>query len=152
VTIGEQEKWKAGATRYAEYYRDVRHLLSDEFSSNVRWLGASLFAINAGGLVSLAAKGTLSCIQERAGFIFWLGIALAFAHVAYAQLRTNQFLQVIQKIENYWVNVAVTGNPEDNKIDDLELQKGNIKTTLAPILAFGSFVMFSLALLVLSKQ
>jgi hypothetical protein len=152
VIIEEQEKWKAGASRYAECYRDVRHLLSDEFSSNVRWLGASLFALNAGGLASLSAKGLLNYTQECAGFIFWLGIALAFAHVAYAQLRTNQFLQVIQKIENYWVNVAVTGEPEDKKIAALETQKGKIETTFAPILALGSFVMFSLALLVLSKQ
>jgi hypothetical protein len=150
--MGDQDMWKAGGTRYAEYYKDVRHLLSEEFSSNVRWLTASLFALNAGGLASLASKSPLSAMQECAGVVFWLGTTFAFAHVSYAQRRTNQFLQVIQKIENHWVNVAITGSNDAQTIKDLEDQKRAIKTGLAPFLAFGSFAMFSFALLILSKQ
>jgi hypothetical protein len=149
--IPDAELWKTGASRYAEYHRDIRQLLSAEFSSNVRWLTASLFALNAGGLASLATRNPPASMQQCAGTVFWLGIAFAFVLVGYSQQRTNKFLGIIQKIENYWINVSVTGCPNDDEIAALESKKNRVSTNLAPIFAVSSFLMFSIALVLTSK-
>jgi hypothetical protein len=142
----EVEALKAGADRYAKYYGDVRQLLSAEYAAAVRWITASLFALNAGGLISLAGEDDLEVIEEYAGFCFWMGILLAFCYVVYSQAKTKKFLGIIQRIENLWVIAAATGSCDEGKLEQLELEKSQVKSELAVYLAVGSFLMFSLAI------
>lgn len=139
-------EWKAGADRYAHYYGDVRRLLASEYAAEVRWITASLFALNAGGLLSLAGKDRLSATQQYAGYGFWLGVLLAFCYVIYSQAKTKKFLLIIQHLENAWVVCAATGRLNEARVAELEKEKSQVNSKWAIYLASSSFLMFSLAI------
>ncbi len=147
----EVEVWKAGADRYAKYYGDVRQLLSTEYAAGVRWITASLFALNAGGLASLVGKDDMNAMDKCVVLCFWLGILSAFWYVVYSQTKTKKFLGIIQNIENAWVVIAATGHRDEEKLESLEREKLEVKSELAVYLAVGSFAMFSLAIYLLAN-
>jgi hypothetical protein len=138
--------WKAGADRYAQYYGDVRRALTTEFAADNRWIIASLSALNAGGLVSLASKASLCIAQELAGLSFWCGILFAFCYVKYSQFVTKRFLLIIQRIEECWVITAATGEPNKSLLAKLEREKQQASLKWSDYLAIGSFAMFSVGL------
>jgi hypothetical protein len=144
------EAYKAGADRYAQYFGDIRRHLASEFAIEIRWITASLFVLNAGGLVSLSGKDKLELSQKFAGVSFWFGILLAFSFVFYSQHKTKKFVSVIQYIENYWVIVAETGQQDEEKILRLEKMKNGISAKLSNYFSAGSFVMFSVGLCLLA--
>ena len=137
---------KSGAERYAQYHGDVRRLLSSEYAADVRWLTASLFALNAGGLVSLASKDAVGLVQRLAGISFWAGIFLAFGLVFYSQRQTMRFLNIIQNIEECWVLAATTGQMDEERLTRLDAEKGQVSTHLSPYFSIGSFALFTIAL------
>ncbi len=140
------DEWKAGADRYTHYYGDVRRLLASEYAAEVRWITASLFALNAGGLLSLAGKDKLSATQQDAGFSFWLGVLLAFCYVIYSQAKTKKFLLIIQHLENAWVVCAATGRLNEALVAELENVKSQVNSKWAIYLAASSFLSFSLGI------
>ena len=144
------ERIKAGADRYTLYYGDIRRLLSSEYAAEVRWITASLFALNAGGLVSLSGKNLSVLTQWLAGFSFWVGVLLAFGFVLYSQYKTKKFLDVIQHIENCWVVSAATGKLDEERLKPLEKEKKNIDTKFSSYFSIGSFLMFSIGLYLLA--
>lgn len=144
--IDKVEALKDGCDRYAEYYADIRRLLSAEYAAEVRWITASLFALNAGGLFALAGKQDLRAIQECAGGLFWLGIFFTFCYVMYSQAQTKKFLCIIQNLENAYVVAAASGYLDQTRVDHLEIAKAKISTHLAKYLAISSFFTFSLAI------
>lgn len=144
--MDDVEAWKAGADRYALYYGDVRRLLATEYAAAVRWITASLFALNAGGLVSLASKDELTVTQQYAGYGFWFGVFLAFSYVTYSQAKSMEFLKIIQHIENAWVVAAATGDVDHQRLTKLENDKSKVSSKFAVILSIASFAMFSVAM------
>lgn len=141
---------KDASERYAAYYGDVRRLLTAEFAADVRWQTASLFALNAGGLLSLANEVTLSTHHKYAGLGFWLGIVFAFALVSYSQMQTKIFVSAVSGLEEKYVLSAATGSLDEREITGLEEKKRGVSTALAPYLSTGSFLMFSIAIYFLS--
>lgn len=148
----DEEIFQLGAERYSQYYSDIRRLLTSEHAAEVRWLTASLFALNAGGLASLANKGTLSIAQQFAGLGFWLGIFLAFCFVTYSQFKTKKFIKIIIDIENCWVNACIAGKVDNDRLVDLEGAKSQVNTRLSSLFSVGSFAMFSIALFLFARQ
>lgn len=141
-----EDIWKVGAERFANYFGDVRRQLSSEFAAEVRWITASLFALNAGGMLHVAGDDKIEKLQRLAGISFWLGILLAFGFVIYSQHKTKQFLYIIQKIEECWVITAATGVPGGEQLKQLELQKQQLKTGLSKLFSIGSFLMWSIGI------
>ena len=140
---------KLGASGYAQYYGDIRRLLSTEFAAEVRWLTASLFALNAGGLVTLAGKSALNASQRYAGFGFWLGILFAFIFVLYSQHKTKEFLNIVQQMENCWVLAFATGDIDTEQLSELERAIKGSKAKLGDVFSVASFSMFSVAIYLL---
>ena len=134
---------KVGADKYAQYYADIRRILSEDYAANVRWITASLFALNAGGLVSFAGKTKLNITQQYAGYAFYAGIFLAFGYVIYSQIKSKKFLGTIQHIENCWVDCAASGQLDEQRLSKLEKEKSRTSTKLAIVFPIGSFAMFS---------
>ena len=141
---------KDASDRYAQYYGDVRRHLAGEFSAEIRWLTASLFALNAGGLAALSNRSALSNIQHLAGFGFWLGIFFAFGFISYSQSKTKKYVGIIQKTEELYVLAAATGDLDRNAITALDNEKKSVKTSLSPFLSAASFAAFSIALILFS--
>jgi hypothetical protein len=146
------DAFKAGADRYAQYYGDVRRLLTTEFAAETRWITASLFAVNAGGLASIASKTTLGTSDKFAGVSFWLGIMLAFCFVVYSQFKTKSFLRTIQHMEECWVIAASTGILDDARLTKLENEKKQTNTKGSIYFSISSFVMFSVGIFLLALQ
>lgn len=150
MTGPRENAMKDASDRYAQYYGDVRKHLVGEFSAEIRWLTASLFALNAGGLAALSNRSELSNIQRLAGFGFWLGIFFAFSYIYYSQIKTKKFVGIIQKTEELYVLAAATGQLDRSAIAALDSERKSVGTTLAPFLSAGSFVAFSIALIMFS--
>ncbi len=138
----DEKAWKSGGDRYAQYFGDIRRHLSAEFAAEIRWITASLFALNAGGLLQIAKNDRLQLLQQFAGLAFLAGVILAFGFVTYSQHKTKQFLRIIQKIEECWVVTAATGVPGGEKLARLESEKEGIKTGLSNAFSVGSLLMF----------
>lgn len=143
---------RGAADRYAHYYGDIRRHLAGEFAAEVKWLTASLFALNAGGLAALAGLDKTNYHQKWAGFGFWVGILLAFLFILYSQHKTKKFISIIQHLEQCYVMAAVTGELDQPLIARLEKEKGDVNTGLSSFLSIGSFVSFSMALVLFGCQ
>ena len=138
---------KSASTRYAEYYGDVRRRLTEEYSRDVRWTVASIFALNSGGLLAISQSASLSIGDVVAAGLFWLGISLAFARVSYSQKKTRKFVGAITKLEEVHVLASTTGRIDGLRAKKYESEKNNVKTGAAGYLLYFSYGCFSLALL-----
>ncbi len=143
----ENDQTKAASTHYASYYGDIRRHLSTEFASETKWLTASLFALNAGGLITLSGLKLCQSSKFIPAYLFWIGILAAFAFVNYSLRKTKQFMATISSLEEQYVLGSVTGKLNEGVITNLESQKGALTTKLSALFSVGSFLAFSGGLL-----
>ncbi len=137
------EPTKYAAERYANYYGDIRRQLSGEFAADVRWMSASLFALNAGGLVTIAGMKIGAEGLFASAVLFWMGILAAFSFVFYSQRKTQAFVKAISGLEEQYVLAAATGEMDVERIAELEAAKRAVKTGLGTPISIASFAMFS---------
>lgn len=138
---------KAASIHYAGYYGDIRRHLSTEFASETKWLTASLFALNAGGITSLSGRTVGAGVNALPILLFWLGILSAFAYVNYSFRKTRQFVSIISSLEEQYVLGSVTSVLNGQVIAELENQKNALTTKLSTPLSVCSFMAFTAALL-----
>lgn len=132
---------------YAAYYGDVRRQITSEYAADGRWVLASLFALNSGGLFGLLQIEEQSKLTVASAFSFWFGICAAFAVAIYSQRRTRAFNDAISGLERLYVLGAATGLLDEEEAESLENAKRAVSTKLAPFLTSASFLAFSLGLL-----
>jgi hypothetical protein len=140
------EKTKAASVHYASYYGDIRRHLSTEFASETKWLTASLFALNAGGLVTVSGLVLPQAGKAIPALLFWLGILGAFAYVNYSLRKTKHFVATISSLEEQYILASVTGELDGEMVAKLEQQKDSLTTKLSDLLSAGSFVAFTAGL------
>jgi len=138
----DQEKIGRAAGAYAAYYGDIRRWLATEYGTDIRWLTASLFALNGGGLVALSGKKDLCLYDLVSGSSFLLGLCGAFGFVVYSQSKVKQFSHIIHKIEEKWLLVSTTGANLQAEILKLEKEKADLKTGLSNYFTGFAFAMF----------
>lgn len=139
----EVDETKAASAHYASYYGDIRRQLSIEFASETKWLTASLFALNAGGLITLSGIKIDQAKILLPAFMFWIGILGAFAFVNYSLRKSRQFVSIISALEEQYVLASVTGNLNVSLMESLEKQKNAMTTKLSALFSFCSFAGFT---------
>jgi hypothetical protein len=133
--------------RYAQYYGDIRRHSVTEFAADVRWLTASLFALNAGGLAGVSQIDSLGKLAWIPAILFWLGILTAFAFVRYSLTKTKEFVAVISAIEEQYILQAATRDPKADHLAALEERRKSIRTGLGTMISTSSFLMFTVGVI-----
>lgn len=141
------QEMKSAAAHYASYYGDMRRHLSTEFAAEVKWLTASLFALNAGGLATLLNAKLSQADKILPAIFFWFGTLCAFAFVSYSLRKTKNFAATISSLEEQYVLASVTGNLDQENISILEDNKNRLSTKLSAVFSIGSFSAFTIALI-----
>jgi hypothetical protein len=141
---------KSVALGYAAYFGDIRRHLSAEFAAEVRWLTASLFALNGGGLVALNGQTTFCRSDAISGLFFLLGVSCAFGHVLYSQQKTIAFLGAIQKLEEVYILASATGSLDEAKAAEWEKKRYAVTTGFSRYLSGSSFAFFCIGLVLLA--
>ncbi|MBP6031153.1 MAG: hypothetical protein KA533_06965 [Sphingobium sp.] len=139
----EVERIKNVSQRFSEHYRDIRKHLVSEVSSDNRWFTASLFALNAGGLATMASQDILVGNDRWIGILFWIGIVLAFGYVHYSRQMTTSFIKVIDEIELCYVLSAATGKLDETRLAALETKRDQLTTKFSSFFSAGSLIAFS---------
>ena len=140
------EATKLASRGYAAYYGDVRCQLTSEFAADVRWLTASLFALNAGGLVTVSGLKHSGQAQYASALLFWVGILAAFSFVLYSQKKTKSFVSTISGLQESYLLAEATGELDIVRIARLETAKLLVKSSFATPIAVASFAMFTAGL------
>lgn len=141
--MGEAEKIKIVSQRFSEHYRDIRNHLISEMSSDKRWFTASLFALNAGGIATIAGNDIIIGNQHWIGLLFWVGIILAFGDVHYSRQKTMRFIKIIEEIEVCYVLAASTGTLDEPRVIALEKKRDQPTTRFAAFFSAASLIAFS---------
>jgi hypothetical protein len=153
VTPGEIQRVQAvklAASGYAAYFGDIRRHLSDEFAAEVRWLTASLFALNGGGLLALNGQTTFCRSDAICGVFFLLGVSCAFGYVLYSQQKTKTFLGAIQNLEEIYILASATGSLDEVRAAEWEKKKAAVTTGFSNYLSGSSFAFFCIGLVLLA--
>ena len=119
----QAESTRAASTHYAAYFGDIRRHLSSEFASETKWLTASLFALNAGGLAAVSGLQLIGSSKFVAAAMFWIGILGAFSYVSYSLRKTKAFVATISSLEEQYILASVTGVLDTEKVAGIEKEK-----------------------------
>jgi alpha-beta hydrolase superfamily lysophospholipase len=134
---------------------EARQRLVDEHSASFRWLMASLLAVNGGGLVtmaSLADKVANETALIASAGAFWLGILAALGVASLGQTINRKAANVLSDIELFWTVVAIYGNLDQEKAQELDDRYVSVSSRSAKWCGYVAVACFSVGLAILGSN
>jgi Ni,Fe-hydrogenase I cytochrome b subunit len=96
-------------------------IIVEEHSSSFRWLIASFFAVNGGGVIAVAGQSNMPRVYSvAAGFLFCIGILLALLCAWLSQRANRAMLRPVSEVLSFWLSVAHFGELDQEGLIEIE--------------------------------
>jgi len=120
----------------------------DEHSASYRWLLASLFILNSGGLAA-HLNSSFSKYQTLSALSFYIGVTFALIAAVLGQRFGRVFTKELEKFVFFWLQVKSSGdlNEKDYEERNKAMEKASKSGRWLSISGLMSFVGFSLGIL-----
>ena len=130
----------------AKYYERRYNLSLDQVVTTAKWLNASLFAVNSGGLLTVLNQVDKINNPHVAGLAFVAGLIFSLLSATANQEYYNRVGTPLLKLASYWESVRL-GEPENEEVKiSLEAEKEKVGkfTWVGPTLGWfsgGAFIL-----------
>lgn len=115
MTEQMSEMIKRAALLEIEFLAETRRAVLEQHAAAFKWLNASLFAINGGGIIAVLAAHELSAVSKKmACTAFVAGILFALMSGRLGQTISLLSLKPIQNQSGYWLSVAIDGERDED--------------------------------------
>ena len=138
IAESQRAEWRV------EHYSRHFEIAADQVVGLSKWLVASLFAANSGGLLTLLNQADKIGLPLWSGGSFILGLVLALLSATANQEFYNRMSDPLIDMIEYWQEVRITGEPNKENQDKLEARMNAISrcTWIGPTLGWFSGISF----------
>ncbi len=109
-----------------ERYKRNFNIVVDQQTNLAKWLNASLFAINAGGILTILNNSKALNDIQVSGILFIVGIIASLLNATINQEIYDRISKPILDMIDYWSEVSVTGQKDDKKHGEIEAKMKDI--------------------------
>lgn len=127
-----------------ELYKRHFEISVDQVTGLSKWLTASLFAANSGGLLTILNQSQKIAYLELSGGVFIAGLVLALLSATANQEIYNRMSDPLADMISYWHEVRITGSQNKEEHDKIAARMTKINRWLwiGPIVGWLSGVAF----------
>lgn len=135
---------KERAVFRAERYKRNFEISVDQVTGLSKWLTASLFAANSGGLLTILNQSAKVPYLTIAGGLFIIGLILALLSATANQEIYNRMSEPLADMISYWNEVSITGSQSADDYDAIEAKIINLKRWfwIGPLVGWFSGIAF----------
>ena len=148
----EHTQAKLRAEWKVDYYQKHHEIALDQLTGLSKWLTASLFTANSGGILTVLNQFEKVTSPREAALLFVSGLVFALLGAVANQNYSNKISRALPDAIFYWNEVKITGLTNSQRQNDIEssIHRTGERSWIGEVLGWLSGSMFVVGVIVFS--